>query len=1103
MRVLRLPAVTLLTLLAAGCGTELPPGESERGLDSTMTCPAGQVGWNFTDFPQPLLSSEGVSQMPDAGLPRGAPPSTMRVLEARCNPGTWHTGNMGENCDGRTRCIYPVDCPAGTTFDVHYECSGDTGSWKSNTTLPASKRMLLDISCKQPPPAHPWVTPTARKACVPLQCHGATRRNENLECVTDFSRPSATLADMQLTLPATGLKHVYVPRRTTSGWDLAVNPPYGVEYESYVAENLMIFPKGVYEMPNASLVYRPSTTGGSTGNLRGRVVLWLADVWGTSTSTAEVETFRCVMHSFEASKYPPGETLADGRRILTVDKERFVLPTDCTAESNALHYREVAAKKAGLTIDQFNARYRSRGIRLKTSFDLEGANITIPSGATKDTTCAPNPVDFFYAPAAKSHDLAPYYAQNAIPVRVGNSYTSTWTIGDINRTEVGLADVRLRNTEVRLRATGRLRGAIRADLDWYLAHDENGYWAQFGFDHFKTQLVARTYLVPKDASGNQIAAPAEGYTVVGEKRLLKADGLGATVSVRYPITDALRDKLLKAGSSIEVGATGRRTYELLTCVEIRETESGTLMAQGLSRKGNNNYHLEYGPGGGVVPAGFSAPGKACRWASSPLLIRLDKAVEPLEPLSAGDWAGEANPAVAGDGRMAQQLDNDAERSCSQNAAGKPHCNSTSANELRGSGVFGATYLSLDSSGDVDTGQPYSGGGDASILSFNVLDDEDEAAWAGPGQKVTLALSPPWEEIRQAMAAAYTAPEWKAGRYAGMMGLGVGWGIKFPVIVGPVQLGVVVITVSIGVSLKLQLEWSADESYPCLNQGGACAALQPSASLKDAMNRCYASGGRLGEMSTLAEAQKVKAVLDASPSSRDLWLGAQVANEYLVPACERSWNPLVCAGGHRSYLRWLTNDENFATAVSFGSATFDTDEIKFPGAAPTPPTVLNIRPVDQGVVLGRTGALSVAPMRDGRQSVCVYDDAASDDSHSFKAGLAIGAAAGVSLAFCTPSDEVGVCLEGSINLVSVGLTPNFSYTYHRLKDSAGRTSVRSNVRFAFDWELRILEGSIDVKVVLGIFEFSYNLFSFDGLQIPKSAAGGSFLETNWPTIEAFR
>lgn len=1084
--------------------------QKHQGLVPDFPCEAGKVGWRFGP-PNPN-TSEGVSAGASPFKP--TPPPTMTVKEVRCDDsGIFYTLKAAEECNGQNSCILRASCLANEGLSVRWACSGTEGERTASYNGNSSGRFLASFSCPVPPPsaAELAALATSKVACIPAKCGATAKRGPDMECVSDLSRPVVEQgsglrgASMEFTVPFRGFERQHVARRLAYGWDKTLDPtkPLGVNFADYVDANWMLFPNGVYKLNGATLRYKPNAT---LTRPKGRVVLYLVDQAYQVDATGEVidlrpvESFRCVLHSFVLDKYGEGTPAGNGYSTIAIDQEKFMVPTDCANENFLYRHRQIGAAKAGLTDAQYKTNYAIKGSRLAAAFDLENTTVFVPFGMTQENACAANPVDWYYRPAHKAHDLLAYYDQRGI-----DAYSSTnrrgLQFGESNRTELGLTEATVRQTEVRVRTMGALRGSVRVDYDWYLAHDKYKYWSTFGMANHGTKMVVRSYLVPSTSTGAQSAEPPDGYFVLGEKEVFRADGIGVTASVRHRVTTQLRDALSRAGSPLEIGATGRRSFEILNCIEVRNVEGG-LKRRALSAGGVHDYRLEVGDSKDpFIPPNFSAPGPGCRWSRTPVQFRLDKAIEPLDPLSEDDWSGESDPQAAGDDKMSQEHGGDSERNCGTNDAGTPTCNLVTANEQRGEGLGGAQYLTLDTRSDVDTGQPYAAGAAAELLGYTVLDDEDEKAWEGPGQTVAISFTPEWESLRQWADSNFPEFEWKTGRYSGIMGLGVGWGLKIPVVVGPVQVGVVVFTITMGFSVELTVTYTAGEEYPCLNQGSRCAKMMDAAKLRDAITKCYATGGRLGELSSANEAAAVKQAL-SSDGAAEAWLGAQVANEYPTPACADTWFQGTCAASHITRHRWLSNDEDFATSTGFNVATWDPLQIFSTVGTGVDVPYLG-KPGDRGVALESSGALHSSPMDESKKSVCVYEDAVSDASHSVKTEIKLGAAVGFTLAFCTPSDEAGLCLEGSINVLSAGITPSIQYTYHRLKDAQARTAVRSNVKLSVDWEFKILEGAIDVKLVFGPFALKYNLVTFNGVKLDKDVAGGNLIELNYPTLGAFK
>ena len=113
-------------------------------------------------------------------------------------------------------------------------------------------------------------------------------------------------------------------------------------------------------------------------------------------------------------------------------------------------------------------------------------------------------------------------------------------------------------------------------------------------------------------------------------------------------------------------------------------------------------------------------------------------------------------------------------------------------------------------------------------------------------------------------------------------------------------------------------------------------------------------------------------------------------------------------------------------------------------------------------------------------------------------IVLAAAAGMKLAFCTPSSDMGVCIEGSLNFIEATLEPSIPYSHVGVGDSTGGTYIsRSNIKLGMEFGLTALNGSVDAKVVfsVGIFDFElkYNIVEFSGLKIPT----GDPIEKEFP------
>ena len=108
---------------------------------------------------------------------------------------------------------------------------------------------------------------------------------------------------------------------------------------------------------------------------------------------------------------------------------------------------------------------------------------------------------------------------------------------------------------------------------------------------------------------------------------------------------------------------------------------------------------------------------------------------------------------------------------------------------------------------------------------------------------------------------------------------------------------------------------------------------------------------------------------------------------------------------------------------------------------------------------------------------------------------------VGIGICVPDDEVGVCLEGSFNIVEAKLKPSVAYIHYDLTTATGLKGAQSKIELSLDYELHLLSGAIDARLVLGPwFSFTYNIFTFNGLKLPL---GGNITKREFPQREDFK
>jgi hypothetical protein len=1134
MSAIRRLAIAALVLTLGACGVEDGISSRQDAL-GPLTCPAGQVPFNFAQFPQPW-TAEWRAQNPDASIPDAVPlpvPNTVVVTYGRCNGQDSLAGAVGDICTGRTSCEFNFNQCAGPV-QLGYRCSAGGGEQQlicaNNTGAPC----YFQMSCPQP--AQSPTTADAGVRCVPESCHGATRRDPLLQCVPDTSRPVEfkKVGDISLSVfhdPAENSSAVFPPTRThfvnvnastparevvdvnpigpfasawgptNSAWSTVSDSFYTLRPTSNFGAYKIYFSESLYDMRYLVRYARPD--GDPDDGLHGALVLWAYDEWLPNASKTDpaVPIFRCQLHSIDLRKYGQGSSGGPYRGTtqysMTLD-ERFLIPKDCEDDSGMALANEAAmARKLGFTdlVSFLNKYHRTRTV-LAASYDLEGRAIVFDE-ATDDArkhTCGPNPVDFFYDSAAQAVDRYRYLSQRRVTYTDNfGTFTANQTpatpatiwFRPTNQTHLGVSALRPKKLVQRVRALGEARGYLRADVDWYLSGDRQKYWQTYGFtsDNDFYQAVLEGFLIPLGSNDQPLPEPTEGYPSLGTVRLTRSTAYGTTFSANYPVTKELREAFMKPGGFLETNKDGRK-YLLRSCVRFGRSDSVTSWR---SMQPTLPYSLD-------IP-----DADRCKTSATPMVIKLDHAVAPLDPLES-DAFSEADPSAAGDGRMAQGFDNDLETEC---VTGSPECRTTVHNAVTGYGTFGGTIIeaSLEATTSPDGGTSASASKNVEVLGFTVMkeDEEEDAVTVAGKPEVNFNIDPPWDELKTTLNSTFPGLRWESEVTAGQVGLGVGVGYTAPVRYGLLQGDVTfAFTVGFGAHAIFTYTYGGTSTPNCNGSNGDCQALyrlQASADLTKSIRDCYASGGRLAELSSDTEAGFVLGALGTSAAANGVWLGGQVADAYSPSTCLDTWDSSRCVLNHEELGRWLSNDEDFAQAHTFGSFTVDGTQIFRNGAVKTVPSG---KPVSRGVLVAPSGGLSFPPLSESHPALCKYRNVATDTSHQLSATLEFTLGAGITIGFCTPKDSLGVCLEGSINFIGAALKPKLTYTHHLLTDALGRKGRQSDLTFSVDLEMVLLSGGLDLKVVFGKwFSFSYNLFTYNGLHIP---GGGTLIEQEWPMYQ---
>lgn len=1110
-------------LVLAACGDEL--GSSTQGLDP-LTCGDDELAYNFSRFPVAAGSSETASQAQAGGgaVPQYTPPprNVIQIKSASCAAFTMWEANWAplfkESCEGQLECAFSrADCVGSVR--VSYACSDTPGNERN---LICDGRNLntcvFQLSCPQSPPLYGMAPP--RQACVPRKCNVSTLRDKDLRCVSDLNRPveytwlwnerrsqgermglRINASDFHSVYPS--VRMVYSSQAMAKRFDLnRATLPHFAKYDSFSNQQfawLTEYTLPVYRIFLADTLYDLKASfyyvvpeGAENKGPKGTVAIWMYDGYGRLNQVTD-RAFRCLVHSVDLSKYPPGTKVEGTDLTYKIElNERFVLPRDCRINSAMFFQsqRVISAAK-GLTPVDFANSYQHLESKLTASYDMENRTILLDSTdeESKKLSCSVNPVNFYFDERADAHDRYAWYKQREIPL--GFEALNPWWVSDdvkqrtsgsnifveeATQTTIGLSSIRPKAIEYRVKTVGPARGWIRVDSDWYLAGDRHGFWAAQGLVDQGVTLEA--FLVPLDANDNELLAV--NHLSLGTQRLFKSTAYGETISAKYPVTEALRQKFLERGTAYEASTTGKK-FKLKMCVRLAD---GTTDALSTSQ-----YNLS-----------INAADK-CRTADMPIVIKLDHAVTPLEPVGNEPFA-DSQPGGTGDSRMSQQSDNDTDRDC-VTTAGVTACKTEFNNASEGQGTFGRSMLNMKNTAIANGATSASVDKHVEMLGFTVLSEEDEQSYSGPGASVSFNIEPDWDRIAELLKTTVPGPRYEGKRVtAGVKGLSIGFEFKAPVRYGLLQGDIIFgITIGAGAGVTIEYKKLVDAQVQCSGTDNNCQELyvvQPAASLRDAAKACYVRGGRLAELSSAEEATRV---FEKVGAGQRVWLGGQIANEYSPSGCLNSW-AWPCVPGHRTSMRWLSTNDDFATNTGFGAFSLVDTEVFGAGKTLSADGIASGKPTDKGVTVDDTGRLRAEALGQQYPSICRLVNTASSDSHELKGSVSVAAAAGISLGFCSPSAEakIGVCIEGGINVIEAALTPSLTYTHHNLRDAAGRTGIQSSLSFKLDFEIKILSGSVDLKVMFfKWFNFKFNLFSFQGLKIPFD----TLAQKDWSLKEDFQ
>jgi hypothetical protein len=132
----------------------------------------------------------------------------------------------------------------------------------------------------------------------------------------------------------------------------------------------------------------------------------------------------------------------------------------------------------------------------------------------------------------------------------------------------------------------------------------------------------------------------------------------------------------------------------------------------------------------------------------------------------------------------------------------------------------------------------------------------------------------------------------------------------------------------------------------------------------------------------------------------------------------------------------------------------------------------------------------------RSAVCQYEPANSEKNTSFTGALNVGAGAGLSMSFCVPHDQFGICIEGRIGFVDVNLAFQIGHEMRNLTLMNDKTLGVGGTFIDVPWSLTLLHGTLSAIFNFFLFSSTYTIVEWPGFQV----ASGSLFNYYTPVIE---
>ncbi|MEC7522138.1 MAG: hypothetical protein VYE22_19790 [Myxococcota bacterium] len=1053
--------LTLLAGLAvSGCaGDDVTADES--GLDPTLECPEGFIGWNYRTHPPAELIDEQLRNPDrldvddgDATFDGPLPiPVAIDIDAVTCDDdeGTEtaeaSTAAARRACAGsRGTCDFTVACDNPGARTVRWNCG--LGDIDPETSAPRRYQIVYDtaaplddtdgidtwqVTCNPPERA---VTPSApRSACVPAHCYGPSRRDEMMNCVADETMQVITGSDGRRPMPGGTLG--------ITGFEIIPSPEVlredgrSINYSS---------DGGDHYAPGAEfgLLVRNTTEESIP------VDLWIArPEWDQASQTTRY-THVCSI----------------GRRVIA--------PTDADGER--------LSARIPLSCGRLGRIDRARLLASLTS------GTYYQSG---DDQCAINPPAFFYDARTQRYDLAGYYLQRVVSDSridlLGGPASHVIVLPEAARVVEPLLSVNTRpNREVVIE--------VESDISVIGDNPANPYsWATPDGPADPVLRVAGSLRIPTlEGEPYRSPIPLGVAQMPWDGRSFNARSTfslsreGRRTLMELP--DAYEDVDLPVDLVYYVLRDSARTGPIRVPWEYRGLSTSLRIVR--------DRFVEPVVGQGPLWEG-GGEGRGDRATNASADTDQGVAQACTNAGCENDFSADA--ATGGD--FAQSLY--AVDASSQHQRGSSDVMAAETGQV----VEVAGVMTMDRI-EADLARP------PAVDASEPVEVSIEPPWDPIIASLNASRrTPPAPLIR----------EWSRGRYAGVEGLGLAVGVKTKLTIGPLPVTVVaVVSAGVGVALKLGAQFAPseddDEAFPCIQTVGGAApdtaypagasiaqgCLVPSgeetAAFQAASDACAELGGRLAEPQSAAEAEALAALAGVAA-----WVGGQSATYHPDAQCASNYDATRCGSELQTSMRWLSNGGELAAGTGAGALTYvDGGLARSFSRGTLMPTGTTPTGLAMVAVEGSAApALRPTPMTEELPFVCQFDRVRQADFFRMSLGVELAAGAGVGLAVCSPSDEAGVCVTASVTFISAKLTPTLSNTIHHLTFADDSTGIAGAYGVEVPWEVRALEGEIRAEVriplLLTTLTFGWPIIKYQGHVI----AEGSLYEQSFPYFQRFR